>query len=92
MISTRRGFISGLGALIAAPAIVRVASIMPVSARGLALVRTSIPIGAWRLFGRSPMMDALPLMVNYNIVMRRMAQGNGAEYMLKEMAYDPALS
>ena len=36
---SRRGFIAGLGALIAAPAIVRVASIMPVKTLPISLTR-----------------------------------------------------
>ena len=45
----RRGFITGLGALIAAPAIVRVASIMPVR---------SMPVEL-EVYGASPAMTAL---------------------------------
>ena len=44
----RRGFITGLVAFVAAPAIVRVASLMPVRVMEL------------EVYGRSPAMDALP--------------------------------
>lgn len=45
----RRSFLAGLGSLLAAPAIVRVASIMPVKA-----------LQAYPAYGRSPAMDMLP--------------------------------
>lgn len=47
--STRRGFITGLATLIAAPAIVRVGSLMPV--RGVVM--------EWVPYGESPVMGAL---------------------------------
>lgn len=40
MILSRRGFLSGLGAALAAPAIVKVASLMPIKAPPLIEVRT----------------------------------------------------
>jgi hypothetical protein len=71
---SRRGFITGLIAFAAAPAIVRASSLMPVKAMlpDLAwleedfVFRTSIPAGEWRQinqgapYGRSPAMDYLP--------------------------------
>ncbi len=55
MITSRRKFLTGMSALIAAPAIVRVASIMPV--RGYVLRTNVIPV---EFYGRSPARDALP--------------------------------
>ena len=57
MISSRRGFLFGLGAsAVAAPAIVRAASLMPVRALRLPdhkfVFRTSIPAGTWRQFNQ----------------------------------------
>lgn len=51
--ATRRGFITGLATLIAAPAIVRVASLMPV--RGV--VMDVGPVGMLEVYGRSPGME-----------------------------------
>lgn len=62
----RRGFITGLISLVAAPAIVRAGSLMPIKAEPLVALRTSLPPATWRslnqgeLYGRSPMLDALP--------------------------------
>ncbi len=56
--SSRRGFITGLVAFVAAPAIVRVANIMPVrSVKDLAFWQFGDNL---EVYGRSPMMDALP--------------------------------
>jgi hypothetical protein len=70
---SRRGFITGLIAFAAAPAIVRASSLMPVKAMlpDLAwldedVIFTSIPNEQWRQinqgapYGRSPAMDCLP--------------------------------
>ena len=54
---SRRGFIGGLGALIAAPAIVRAASLMPV--RGIVM----------DVYGRSPAMDALSAIRDMNVLL-----------------------
>ena len=62
----RRGFLIGMSALIAAPAIVRVTSIMPIKA--FDVTNTDLWLTQWldemhyQTFGRSPMMDALPSM------------------------------
>lgn len=54
--ASRRGFLGGLIGIIAAPAIVRAASLMPVRAPKLIdaghefVFRTSIPAGAWRQY------------------------------------------
>lgn len=50
----RRGFLMGLGSLVAAPAIVRAASLMPVKAivvpaKHEFIFRTSLPQGTWRM-------------------------------------------
>ncbi len=70
---SRRGFITGLIAFAAAPAIVRASSLMPVKAMVPPLewfdedvVFTSIPTARWHqinqgvTYGRSPAMDCLP--------------------------------
>lgn len=57
--TSRRSFITGLISLVAAPAIVRAGSLMPVKAEPMigsdtltvhryAIIRTSIPAGSWR--------------------------------------------
>lgn len=57
----RRGFITGLISLVAAPAIVRAGSLMPVKGEPLVL-RTILPAASWcDLYGRGPMMEALDL-------------------------------
>ena len=51
MISSWRSFITGLASLIAAPAIVRVSSLMPV--RGIVqplIARTELPQSTWRAY------------------------------------------
>jgi hypothetical protein len=60
--TSRRSFITGLVSFVAAPAIVRAANIMPVKS-------VDLPNGIlWEftqdgmVYGRSPMMDALPLL------------------------------
>lgn len=64
IIASRRGFLVGLAALIAAPAIVRVTSIMPV--RSIVLARHPLydsdayQVDRLAFYGRSPCMDALP--------------------------------
>lgn len=67
IVANRRSFITGMGALFAAPAIVRVASIMPVKAvRSSMILRTSLPAGTWRVLNMgmawhfSPAIGALP--------------------------------
>lgn len=68
-ILTRRSILGGLISAMAAPAIVRAASLMPVSA--LAPEITIVTVGSverlildraleWGVYGRSPAMDALP--------------------------------
>lgn len=56
----RRGFITGLVSLVAAPAIVRIGSLMPVRVMPEELV----------VYGRSPAMDALPDLLYINRVTR----------------------
>jgi hypothetical protein len=47
--SSRRGFLLGLGVAVAAPAIVRATSLMPVRALEREFIfRTSLPAGIWR--------------------------------------------
>lgn len=52
---SRRSFLRGMSALVAAPAVIRVAKLMPISAPKLDLV-----------YGRSPAMDALQAMSELN--------------------------
>lgn len=52
----RRSFITGLISLVAAPAIVRVGSLMPVKSM-------IVPLD---FYGQSPMMDALPMLEEMN--------------------------
>lgn len=53
MIIGRRGFIAGIGALIAAPAIVRASSLMPVRApKHIYELRTLLPSGTWRMYNK----------------------------------------
>ena len=55
----RRSFITGLVSLVAAPAIVRAASLMPVKSVSLRSVITPSEVNI-DLYGRGPMMLALP--------------------------------
>ena len=61
----RRGFLIGIGALAAAVAV-------PARAMYTYVKRTSLPAMQWRMFnqgepyGRSPLMDALPMMKEFN--------------------------
>jgi len=61
IIQSRRGFITGLVSLVAAPAIVRVASIMPVKAMPAEL----------EVYGVSPSMMALELMKELEAINER---------------------
>lgn len=79
MISSRRGFLFGLGAsAVAAPAIVRAASLMPVRALRLPdhkfVFRTSIPSGTWRQFNQAvpynALLDELSYMRDTNAILR----------------------
>lgn len=78
IIASRRGFIAGLGALIAAPPIVRASSLMQIRAiPHRFILRTSLPAYSWRMFnqgapyGRSPLMDCLPELEACNAQYRR---------------------
>lgn len=59
MQTTRRGFLTGLGALLAAPAVVHAGNLMPISAKNLLAPPTILEIqtrgedGVWRTFARS---------------------------------------
>ena len=73
----RRGLITGLISLVAAPAIVRASSLMPVK------VYREIDLLNLPVYGRSPAMDALPDMaeinwrVHWKILRRNMAAEDG---------------
>jgi hypothetical protein len=63
LIPSRRGFITGLVSIMAAPAIVRAGSLMPVKAM-IAPVR--LTVDGWEIYGRSPMVEALRELIKYN--------------------------
>jgi hypothetical protein len=55
--TTRRGFITGLISLVAAPAIVRADSLMPVKAADI--TRASLPSPTWRGFNQITRLPAI---------------------------------
>jgi hypothetical protein len=59
----RRSFLLGLGAAFAAPAIVKAESLMKVPARRLLTTDEIVNSAVEMLYGRSPLLDALPLMM-----------------------------
>lgn len=65
----RRGFITGLISFVAAPAIVRVGSLMPVKVLDFDLIRP--------LYGISPGMQALEALIDHNRIMGEMIKAMG---------------
>lgn len=73
MTSSRRQFLTGLSTLIAAPAIIKVAGIMPVKAMEPTIVRIGLPHATWRelhVYGRSPAMEVLADLREVNALLR----------------------
>lgn len=71
----RRGFITGLISLVAAPAIVRAGSLMPVKVMIEPVWRSFAEID--EVYGHGPLMNAMPYLIDWNAATREIIRITG---------------